>query len=233
VDNRIDEIKQLLSACTEDERRVIFRYLRLQFSIHPLEAKLNTQAEVILEAIDRASDLTLRGIRGVIAEAAFKTHVIATLVGWQTESLQGDFPYDFLLRDTAGEVRIQVKMQRRKEQRPMMANEGNRELPGDMYVVETQKTRGGIDPQSGQETRPYRFGEFDIIAVSMHPSTNDWSTFVYTVANWLIPRDENGLLIQKFQPVARVPDVNWTDNLVDCVEWFRSGVKKQIWQRAE
>ena len=32
---------------------------------------------------------------------------------------------------------------------------------------------------TGLATRPYRFGEFDILAVSMHPSTNDWNRFMY------------------------------------------------------
>ena len=84
---------------TESQRREIFGYLRREFPIHPLEAKLNTRAEVILEAIDRASDLTLRGIRGVIAEAAFKQNVVASLHGWRNETLEGDLSYDFLLKD--------------------------------------------------------------------------------------------------------------------------------------
>ena len=74
-----DEIKRLLKACSEEERLEIFQYLRRTIPIHAIEAKLNTQAEVILEAIDRASDLTLRGIRGIIAEAVFLVEVIAKL----------------------------------------------------------------------------------------------------------------------------------------------------------
>ncbi len=182
VDKRVNEIKRLLEACTQAQRREIFAYLRREFPIHSLETKLNTEAEVILEAIDRASDLTLRGIRGVIAEASFKLNVVGSLRGWRIETLEGDFPYDFLLKDSNGDVRIQVKMQRLKDHRPMMANQGYRYLPADMYVVETQRTRGGIDPQTQRQTRPYRFGEFDILAVSMHPSTNDWSKFMYTVS---------------------------------------------------
>ena len=70
---KTDEIKRLLDACSEKERLEIFKYLRRTIPIHAIEGKLNTQAEVILEAIDRASDLTLRGIRGIIAEAAFSS----------------------------------------------------------------------------------------------------------------------------------------------------------------
>ncbi len=187
------------------------------------------RAEVILEAIDRASDLTLRGIRGVIAEAAFKLNVLSTLKRWQNEPFEGDFSYDFMLRDSAGRVRVQVKMQRLKDHRPMVAREGYRYLPPDMYVVETQRTRGGTDPQTGEDTRPYRFGEFDILAVSMHPSTNDWSAFMYTVCDWLLPRPENPKLILKFQPVAKVSNDVWTHDFETSVGWFRSGQKRKIW----
>jgi hypothetical protein len=226
----MDQIKQLLEACTEAQRREVFNYLRKEFQIHPLETKLNTQAEVILEAIDRASDLTLRGIRGVIAEAAFKLNVVASLRDWRNDTLGDDFPYDFRLRDSTGTVRVQVKMQRLKGHRPMMANKGYAFLPDNMYVVETQRTRGGTDPRTHEQTRPYRFGEFDILAVSMHPSTNDWSAFMYTVSNWLVPRPENAKLILKFQPVAKVPNETWTNDFSQCVKWFRSGQEKQIWQ---
>ena len=233
MNNRIDAVKRLLEACTEAERREISRHLRREFPIHPLEAKLNARAELILEAIDRASDLTLRGIRGVIAEAAFKFNVVGELRAWRDKTLRGDFSYDFLLRDSTGDVRIQVKMQRLKDHRPMMANQGYVYLPSDMYVVETQRTRGGIDPQTKQQTRPYRFGEFDVLAVSMHPSTNDWSAFMYTVSDWLIPRPEDAKLILKFQPVPKTPDPNWTDDFNQCVSWLRSGEKRRIWRPSE
>jgi hypothetical protein len=144
----VDEIKRLLERCSEAERKAIFDLLRRQFPIHALEAKLNAPAELILEAIDRSSDLIKRGIRGVIAEAAFRLHVVSKLEGWDSQELLGDFPYDFVLQDKLGKVRVQVKMQRLKEHVPMTANQGYRGLPADMYVVETQRTRGGRDQQT-------------------------------------------------------------------------------------
>lgn len=224
----IDQIKHLLNQCTEEQRREVFAILRAEFSIHPLEKRWNTSAEVILDAISRASDLTQRGVRGVIAEAAFKYNVLTKLPGWAGTELEGDHPYDFLLRDRVGEVRVQVKMQRLKGHVPMMASQGYRYLPADMYVVETQRTRGGRDPQTGEDTRPYRFGEFDILAVSMHPSTNDWARFMYTVAAWLLERPEDSKLMLKFQPVARRASENWTDSFESVVSWMRSGVKRRI-----
>ncbi len=97
-----------------------------------------------------------------------------------------------------------------------------------MYVVETQRTRGGKDARTGEDTRPYRYGEFDILAVSMHPSTNDWTSFMYTVADWLIPRPEDEHLIPKFQPVAPTPNNSWTANFETCIEWLRSDEKKRV-----
>lgn len=226
--SEVEEIRELLSKCTPEQRQEVFELLRRDFRIHPLEEKLNVRAEVILEAIDRASDLTLRGIRGIIAEAFFDQEVVPSLTGWTSLPLEGDFPYDFLLQDVVGEVRVQVKMQRLKDHRPMMASEGYRRLPSDMYAVETQRTRGGRDPQTNEDTRPYRFGEFDILAVSMHPSTNDWSRFLYTVCNWLLPRLEDERLILKFQPVAKTPTETWTDDFRTAAEWLRSGAERKI-----
>ena len=225
----LEQIKHMLQQCNEEQRREIFEYLRAEFPIHPIEAKLNTQAEIILEAIDRASDLTLRGVRGVITEAAFEINIVRQLTGWSDVTPDGDLPYDFVLEDGAGQVRVQLKMQRQKDKRPMMANQGYTYLPSNEFVVETQRTRGGTDVKTGESTRPYRFGEFDILAVSLHPSTNDWSTFMYTVADWLVPRPENNNLLLKFQPVAQQPNEYWTNDFETCVRWLRSGKKKRIW----
>src|SRR5206468_11919017 len=125
-----DEILVLLEQCSVQERREIFRHLRREFPIHPLEADLNTQAEVILEAMARSSDLTMRGIRGIIAEAAFLVDVLQKLEGWRILEIEGDAPYDFLIEDSAGPVRIQVKMQRRTKGFPLVR--------AGKFVVETQ-----------------------------------------------------------------------------------------------
>ncbi|CUJ46451.1 hypothetical protein [Achromobacter ruhlandii] len=220
------DLQQRLAELSNEEREEIFKYLRSEIKIHPLEDEFNAQAEVILEAISRGSDLTKRGIRGIIAEASFKVEVLENLTGWQDITPPGDLPFDFKIVDSIGEVGIQVKMQRKKAQRPMMANEGYRVLSNDKYVVETQKTRGG--EKDGENTRPYRFGEFEILAVSMHPSTNDWSEFRYTVARWLLPDFKDDSRILKFQPVPLEKNEDWTDSLEECIEWFRSGRQHTI-----
>src|SRR5687768_8625517 len=90
-----------------------------------------------------------------------------------------------------------------------------------MGVVETQRTRAGKS-RSGGQTRPYRFGEFDVLAVSLYPSTLRWELFRYTVANWLIPDPTDPAHILKYQPVAPTPNDDWTDDFETAAAWFRS-----------
>jgi hypothetical protein len=229
TEQTLAHVLTLLKECASEGRRQVFQALREEFPIHAIEQRFNAPAEVILEAIARSPDLTVRGIRGVIADAAFGQYIVPTLAprGWSDVTPPGNHSYDYALQDGVGMVTVQVKMQRQKDHRPMTANEGYRHLSADMYVVETQRTRGGKDPRTGENTRPYRFGEFDILAVSMHPSTNDWKDFLYTITNWLLPDRKTGH-IQKFQPVSKVPNQDWTDDIEEAVRWLRSGAAKRI-----
>lgn len=229
MDKQILQILDLLGKCSDKQKEIIFKELRKNQQIHPIEKKLNISAEVILEAIHKdQTGLTFRMMRGVIAEAAFEINVLANLESWKYKALEGDFPFDFVIVDPKGEVSIQVKLQRSLNFQPMLANEALRIFSNKFYVVETQKTRGGIDPITKEDTRPYRFGEFNILAVSMQPSTLSWDSFMYTVSDWLIPQYKDAGKMLKFQPVSPVPNEDWTDNLSDCINWFRSGEKKKI-----
>lgn len=107
--SEFDQVKDLLGKLTADQRREIFLLLRKEFPLHPLETELNAQAEVILEAIHKSSDLTLRGIRGVIAQAAFEVNIASRLRGWQVVPIKGDPPYDSHLRDANGDVTFKSK----------------------------------------------------------------------------------------------------------------------------
>jgi hypothetical protein len=227
----LEALKTLLDQCTAEQRIVLLDYLKAHLPRYPLEEAWGVDAEIILGAISRSSDLTKRGVRGIIAEAIFESKVLGGLGGWDAVSFVDDRPYDFLIRSDTPEpreVRIQVKLQRMRKQQPMLASEANRHYPNDMYVVEVQKTRGGIDPKTDENTRPYRFTEFDILAVNMHPSTRDWGMFFYTVSNWLIPRSPNTALIEIFQPVPRLPNEHWTDKLEICLERLSAGQRKMI-----
>jgi hypothetical protein len=229
--SNLKRIKKLIDRCTSAEREKLFHYLRQDIALHPLEAQLHTKAEIILEAIQRAGGLTLRMMRGVLAEAAFEVEVVERLNGWKKMPVSGDPAYDFLLKDRKGTVRVQVKLQRSKGGIPWRANEATsafRSLPAHYYVVETQKTRGGKRKKSGAATRPYRFGEFDLLAVAMYPSTSRWDTYMFSVANWLLPGSTDPAEILKLQPVASIPGVDWTDDFRVAVAWLRSGTKKSI-----
>ena len=95
-------------------------------------------------------------------------------------------------------------------------------------LVETQKTRGGIDIITKENTRPYRFNEFDNLAVSMQPSTEKWISFMYTVANWLLPQEGDPKKMFKFQPVSPIANNDWTDNFETCVSWMNQNLNKKI-----
>ena len=229
MDKQVEEIKKMLVACSSEQREIIFKELRKEFHIHPLEAKLVTQAEIILEAINKDDKgLTFRMMRGVIAEAAFQIEVISKLENWIDVTPEGDLPFDYLLQDNKGKVSVQVKLQRSKDFKPMLANEAFKRFSPKLFVAETQKTRGGIDATTKEDTRPYKFGEFDILAVAMQPSTNNWASFMYTVSNWLLPNEDDKSRILKFQPVSSVVNEDWTDSFSTCVEWLRSEKKKTI-----
>lgn len=74
--NNFDELVRAVRACTPEQKQRIFLEVRDLILIHELEKTFNVRAEVILEAISRASDLTQRGVRGLIAETAFVLDVI-------------------------------------------------------------------------------------------------------------------------------------------------------------
>ena len=209
----IEEIRALLAKCSEGERRQIFDELRASIQIHPFEARMNARAEVILEALNRAGDLTLRGIRGIIGEATFVREIAPQLAGWDDVTPPGDLPYDCAVRDRVSIVTVQVKMQRRVKGAAWIRN--------GRAVVEVQRTRAG--KRDGEDTRPYRFGEFNLLAVCMEPAHARWTSFHYIPERWLIPRDSNPALIEILQPVALEPDAIWTNDFDEAVRRLRSG----------
>jgi hypothetical protein len=228
-----DDACRLIDQANEDEQRIILAYLRERGPLHPLEVGWNTTAEEILTAIARSSDLTLRGIRGILAEAIFEKRILPVLQerGWKTITVAGDQPYDFVLDCGGKQVKIQVKLQRREVGKPKEFAAAVRSAlvsppDGALYVVEVQKTRTGT--RDGEDTRPYHFGDFDILAVNLHPVTGNWSRFMYTVGDWLFPRKQDSL-IQIMQPVPIVPDEYWTDDLETCISWFRHIAKKRLY----
>ncbi len=200
-------LRKAITAATTDDRKAVFQALRAEFPIHSLEKEWQASAELILEAIARQSVV-----------------VPLTAKGWRDETPPGNHPFDFLLTDSIGSLKIQVKMQR-KAAGALMHWKSNKEF----FVAETQKTRTGKS-STGQDTRPYRFGEFDILAVSMQPSTGKWEDFLYTVGNWLIPRVQNKKLIRVFQPIPGASNDDWCEDVATAIQWVRSGRSKTIFE---
>lgn len=163
--------------------------------------------------------------------------------GWEAADVIGDHPYDALLQKRDRQARIQVKLQRLEEGTPKLYYPKHYEK-GSLFVVEVQKTRTGEktskQPLVGTgktldatetvtvKTRPYSFGDFDILAVNMHPSSGNWRSFRYTVGSWLLPRSADPKLIEIFQPVAATPNDVWSDDLASCLKWYESGEKRRI-----
>jgi len=237
-----DGVEDYLRGLTDRQRRRAFDFLRREMPIHPLEREWGTSAEDILGAISRSGDLTQRGIRGILAEATFESTVIPILQrnGWTSVHIVGDQAFDFQLKNHEASVRIQVKLQRKESGEPKSYPlRGRRSLidpPATLYAVEVQKTRSG--KRDGKNTRPYRFGEFDILAVNMHPSTGDWGSFLFTPGRWLLPRSAESELIEIFQPVpahpsvcapGSAPDRFWTADVIEAVEWLQSGRVRRLY----
>jgi hypothetical protein len=221
-DATVANIYALLAACTREERSLIFRELRREHGIHQFEDVIGAPAEMILEAVNRAPELTRRMLRGVIADAAFRTFVVADLelAGWKDVTPSGNFAFDYKLDDGSGPISVQVKLQRSERATPVVRSGKRFGFPNDVFMVETQKTRTGTDSQEKQ-TRPYRYGEFDVLAVSMQPSTKKWDRYMYTLSRWLRPGKMQGEMAT-LQPVAMQPDGFWTDDWLTVTLWLRS-----------
>ena len=220
--NHVKTIVELLDKCNSEEKRLVLNHIRESINLHPIEGKLNIQAEIILEALNQdASGLTFRMMRGVIAEAAFKVKFLEES-SWIDKTPIGDLPYDYLLSKDDREVTLQIKLQRSVKQQPMTANKAYRHFPKDKYVVETQKSRAGVNKTTGESTRSYFNNEFDILGVCLQPLTNNWANFVYIPTKWLLPQTEGSNRLLKFQPVSVVRDQYWTPDFDEAVDRFHS-----------
>lgn len=172
--SELRNLYDILDKLPPEEKRLVYAKLKAEVSPHELEAAWNTDAETLMEAINRSAAITKRNLKGIVAEASFRTNVIELLDRWQDITPAGDYSYDYLIADSTGSVSVQVKLQRRSEvtESPLetdgVKTYGYRFDAG-YYIVEPQKTRTQL-PE-----RLYRFDEFDILAVCLYPATNDWT----------------------------------------------------------
>ncbi|KAA0570902.1 hypothetical protein [Azospirillum sp. Sh1] len=214
MNDNIRDIIRKISICDADEKRKLFDHLRENISFHKLEQEFGIRAERILDAISRGSDLTKRGVRGVIAETVFATEIAPNTPGWSAYDPAGDEAYDVLMVQGLHQIRVQVKMQRRERGVPLMRSplRGGQK---DHFVVEVQRTRNGRSGE-GVSTRPYSFSEFDVLAVCMEPSERQWHSFLYIPTYALQSRPFAPSLIAIMQLVPQFPALyssNWTADL--------------------
>jgi hypothetical protein len=140
--------------------------------------------------------------------------------GWRDVTPEGNFAFDYMMEDAQGKVSVQVKLQRSERGAPVVKDGARFGFTGEVFMTETQKTRTGNDGD-GEKTRPYRYGEFDVLAVSMQPSTGKWNQYMYTLGRWLLPgKGENEMAT--LQPVAMAPNEFWTDDFATVSAWFRA-----------
>ena len=224
-----DELAPLIEKITNLDRaqkQRIFDAIASDVLVHELENHFGISVQIICEAIIRGGDLTQRGIRGIIAETVFSMKVVPWVSSWRDVTPKGDLPYDVLLTNGRREVRIQVKMQRKRDGVPLMRAKEKRGAKR-FYVVEVQRTRSGN--KDGKNTRPYKYDEFDLLAVCMQPSTGDWTKFLFAPAEILLPKPKLGDLplrggdniIETLQCVPPYPgtiDSDWTPSLNDALD---------------
>lgn len=221
-DVTVSAIRELLTQCSPEEQEILFRELRQRHVIHEFERIIGAPAEMILEAVHRAPELTRRMLRGVIADAAFRTFVVAPLKphGWRDVTPEGNFAYDYKLDDGNGTITVQVKLQRSERGAPVVRKGAKYGFGPEVFMTETQKTRTGTDGEDNQ-TRPYRYGEFDVLAVSMQPSTGEWNRYMYTLGRWLLPGKKPGEMAT-LQPVAMQSNDFWCDDFLSAAARFRA-----------
>ena len=115
---------------------------------------------------------------------------------------------------------MQVKLQRSAEGRPVVRKGLRYGFGEEIFITETQKSRTGTDSED-KKTRPYRYEEFDILAVSLQPSTGQWDRYVFTLGRWLIQGKQPNE-IATMQPVSMAPNEFWTDDFSTAAKWFRA-----------
>jgi hypothetical protein len=91
--------------------------------------------------------------------------------------------------------------------------------------VELQKTRTGIDPKTGANTRGYSVTHFDVLAACLFNQTGKWE-FLFTSSSSLERREDNPNLLKIFQPVPRSPQGPWAADLIPVLEALLSPKKR-------
>jgi hypothetical protein len=217
-DEDFNKLLLILKKCNKSQLDVLCKHLNIKPFTHPIEKLINVKAEILLNSLVRSSYITLNGIRGIIAESTFNDIVVKNSKRWRDIPAGAQNPYDFILEDDIGQVRIQIKLQRKVDNLPWIRKDG-------CAVVETYRTRSG-KTKEGESSRPYRYGEFDLLGVCMEPSEGTWESFLYIPQKYLECEKGNIKFLNKLQSVPLTPKDNWTASLDEAVELFRKDPSK-------
>lgn len=173
---------------------------------HALELKYGLTAQELLDAIDKRFRLKV-ALEGAVAEVHFERKLrIASREGWLTsyKSHDVDGMHDFTVVTLSGmALRVEVKTIRN----------------GAKPQVELQKTRAAKgDPSS----RYYDRSHFDIVAVCVGRSTNDWSQFRYALVRELPSHRHypNKLQIMHPIPEEEATEPRWFSRFQDIIDAY-------------
>jgi len=183
---------------------------------HPVEEALNASARDILDAIN-SGFRALVDVRGKLAELylfralqfAAKQGIISDL-RWSDK----DGEPDFFLSYNGRWLSIQCKNVRTGQQYRTGENAGS-------FKVELQKTRGGIDPNTGEKTRLYRPDEFDLVVVCLFNQTGAWE-FLYARAHDLARHRKHPDRLEVMHPVPPRPAHPWYADLRQALDTTHS-----------
>ena len=185
---------------------------------HPLERKLNASARDILDAIGSGFRAQV-DVKGKLAEL----YLFRALEELQKQGLISELQWsdtdgepDFSLWYKGHRLTVQCKNVRSGGQHCKGAEIGS-------FRVELQKTRGGIDPRTGDKTRLYRPDEFDVVAVCLFNQKGVWQ-YVYAAAKDLARRRAQPDRLEVMHPISLPTAPPWHDDLLEVLETVRASV---------
>jgi len=182
---------------------------------HPLEKKLNAPASDILEAVSNGFR-SIMNVKGQLAELYLyhklqdleKAGIISNL-RWIDKDDEPDFSFKYKGRTMSIECKnVRNEVYKR--------DHGDQYKKG-WYKAETQKTRSGIDPSTGEQTRAYRVDRFDILAVCLFNQTEKWQ-YLFCPSRELLRHPKLPDRLATFQPVPPTQQGKWTENLEDALD---------------
>ncbi|MBN1507310.1 MAG: hypothetical protein JW955_10715 [Sedimentisphaerales bacterium] len=185
---------------------------------HPLEKSLNASAKDILDALSSGFRAQV-DVKGKLAEL----YLFRTLQCMQKQGVISELRWsdkdgepDFFLHHKGRQLTIQCKNVRSGQEHCRGAEPGS-------FRVELQKTRGGIDPRTGEKTRLYRPDEFDAVAVCLFNQKGVWE-YLYAAAKDLARSRKQPDRLEVMHPVPQPPTPPWHGDLLEVLEIVHASV---------